>query len=387
MLGNKYKELEKNIISNTDRFSLTKKQIKELKNDLNKSTILITGAAGSIGSIFIKRILKFNFKNLILIDKDENQLTELNRELVISSNKKTITNIRFICTDLNLFNLHEFIKSFSITHYFNFAAVKHVRSEEEYESINYMFKTNSYSFLPFLKLNKKTKLKKIFSISTDKVANPTSLLGISKSLMEERLAEFKAKNKHIHVSTVRFANVSFSNGSILKYIDDRIREKKVFGIPKNIGRYFITHQEASSLCLKAILSSNDNFILTPDENLFNEISSIKDLSEKIMSYYNLKPVYKKSKKMKKNELFVSLNNQNTHGQKNYEEFYSNNEVPLSFNDEKNLRQIKLKKRINTSYVLELLFKSKSKAEHLKIVKGIYKDYKIKRDVIAVSKII
>ena len=110
-----------------------------------------------------------------------------------------------------------------ISQYFNFAAIKHVRSEEYLDSLKYMFKTNSESFCP-----KKSRLKLFFSISSDKAVLPQSLLGISKFLMEKKLSQF-AKNKSIFVSTVRFANVCFSEGSYLKYAKERI-EKSIIWI-------------------------------------------------------------------------------------------------------------------------------------------------------------
>ena len=84
-----------------------------------------------------------------------------------------------------------------------------------------MFKTNSINFIP----KKLSNLKKIFSISTDKTVNPSSILGVSKYLMEVNLSKYK--NKNIFVSSVRFANVAFSNGSILKYVVDRLIQKKL----------------------------------------------------------------------------------------------------------------------------------------------------------------
>ena len=117
---------------------------------------MVTGGAGSIGSQFCKDILKFNFKALFIIDKDENQLTELNRELILLCDKKKLNKIRYICADLLVFNIDDFIKNHLITHYLNFAAIKHVRTEEELDSIKYMFLTNTNNFLP----KKSYKLKK-----------------------------------------------------------------------------------------------------------------------------------------------------------------------------------------------------------------------------------
>ena len=134
-----YHPIESKVISNKNRFALKKKDLTELKKDFFNSSILVTGGAGSIGSQFCKDILKFNFKALFIIDKDENQLTELNRELILLCDKKKLNKIRYICADLLVFNIDDFIKNHLITHYLNFAAIKHVRTEEELDSIKYMF--------------------------------------------------------------------------------------------------------------------------------------------------------------------------------------------------------------------------------------------------------
>lgn len=149
-----YLPLERKIISSKNRFVLLKKDLIEINKDFKKNNLLITGAAGSIGSQFVKDIIKFNFnfKSLILLDKNENQLTELNRELLLLKNFK-INKVNFICSDLTFLNLDSLLASKKITHYLNFAAVKHVRSEENIESIKYMIKTNAMSFLPKKKIS------------------------------------------------------------------------------------------------------------------------------------------------------------------------------------------------------------------------------------------
>ena len=296
-----YKYYENKIISNKDRFKLSSKDEREIKNGFNNANVLILGASGSIGAVFSKRILKFNFKTLYLMDKNENELTELNRELILLVSRQKLNKINYICTDLNTLNLDNFIKKNKITHYLNFSAMKHVRSEEELISLKYMFITNSKNFLP----SKKYNLKKVFSISTDKTVNPSSLLGISKTIMEKKLSKFKNNNKKVFVSSVRFANVSFSNGSILKYVLDRMNHKKFFGVPRTIRRYFITHDEASSLCLKSLLKRNDEMILTPNDSYLKKDYLITDLVSKILRINHYKPKYL-SKINKKKSNFQEL---------------------------------------------------------------------------------
>ena len=153
---NTYLPLEKKIISKKNRFPLFKKDLIEIKKDFRKKNILIIGAAGSIGSQFVKDIIKFdiNFKRIFLLDKNENQLTELNRELLLSKKIK-INKIEFICSDLTSLDVDSFLVLNKITHYLNFAAVKHVRSEENLESIKYMIKTNFIVFIIIKLMEKK----------------------------------------------------------------------------------------------------------------------------------------------------------------------------------------------------------------------------------------
>ena len=268
------KYLENKLVSSKNRFTLSKIQKREINSKLNGSNILVIGAAGSIGSEFCLELLKKKFEKIFMLDKDENELTELNRKINLSNFKK-INQLEYICSDAVNFPFQQFVKIKNINHIFNFSALKHVRSEENIFSMQYMFDVNSIYFL-----NKKfpRNLKSIFSISTDKVNKPQSMLGISKKLMENVLAEIKSKNQKIHVSSVRFTNVSFSKGSILKNILDKATKRKVLGIPVSVNRYFITHSEAVALCLKTLLKDNDGYIVQPSSNHSGKNLSIYNLS-------------------------------------------------------------------------------------------------------------
>ena len=125
---NYYGQFENKIIANTNRFKLKNQQIKQIANKFLGSNVLVIGAAGSIGSMFTMELLKYKFNKIYLIDKDENQLTELNRELILKDKKKIIK-FEFICNDLNLLYIHKFIFEKKINNYLNFSAIKHVRSE------------------------------------------------------------------------------------------------------------------------------------------------------------------------------------------------------------------------------------------------------------------
>ena len=222
-------KLEKILISKKNRFKLSLSQKKEIFQKVSNKNHIIIGAAGSIGSVFSKYLLSYNPKKIFLIDKDENELTELNREL--NAYKKKNCEIHYICCDVLNLNLKNFSSVNKITGIYNFSALKHVRSEENKISSNYMFKVNSAHFL---NISYPKNVKYIFSVSTDKANIPSSLLGVSKKLMEHTLFEIKKKNKKKDICSVRFTNVSFSKGSILKSIYDRCIRGGTFGIPINV---------------------------------------------------------------------------------------------------------------------------------------------------------
>ena len=320
---NLYKHFEIEIISKVNRFKISKKDLSELKKSFQNKTILISGAAGSIGSQFSKDIFKYNFKikKIIFLDKDENMLAELNRELLLLKNFRKV-NKEFVCSDLNSMDISDILLKYKVQFYLNFAAIKHVRSEENIQSIKYMFKTNSIKFMP----RKLKNLKKIFSISTDKTVNPSSILGVSKYLMEMNLS--KNKDKDIFVSSVRFANVAFSNGSILKYVVDRLIQKKQFGVPINIKRFFITHSEARNLCFKALLKRNNKKIVIPNSKTLDKDYLLTELVEKITRKFNLTPkFYKKGNIINnyRNKICYILLTPISDGQKSFEELVSKKE--------------------------------------------------------------
>jgi len=376
-------ELESKIISKKNRYKLSKIEELEIKKKLSNQNILISGACGSIGKFFTKKILNYNFKNLYLLDKNENDLVELNRDITLLNTKK-IKKIQFICTDITSFSLDDFLLNHKIHHYYNFAAIKHVRSEEYLDSLKYMFKTNSSKFCP----QKKNSLKILFSISSDKAVLPESFLGISKYFMEEKLSNFAKKNKSVFVSSVRFANVSFSEGSYLKYVKERIEKKISFGLPLKIKRYFITHDEAISLCFKSILKKNKNKILMPSDKIIIDEYKLSFLVKKLLKLYGYKIKYsKKIIAIKKNLFPVVVYEKNLEGQKNYEEFYDKSKHNVEHDEDCQTMKINLSNKYKANTVIQKLLKLKSKQEIIKLIQKKDKNFKPKKNTIKVSELI
>ena len=381
MNKNFYTSLEKKLISSENRFILQVRDLYELKKIFKDKTLLISGSAGSIGSQIVLDLYKYQFrpKKIYLLDKNENQLTDLNRTILLQRKK---ISVEFICTDLITFNLDNFIRDNKIQIYMNFAAAKHVRSEENIYSIQYMLKTNSFNFLPKNKYN----LERVFSVSTDKTVNPTSVLGISKNLMEKMLVKFSNKKK-VFVSTARFANVSFSNGSILKYVVDKANALEPFGVPKKVRRFFITHSEASSLCLKALLNRNNKKIIIPNPSILEKDILISDLTKKILLF--LKVNYKFSEKKFKfnnnNKLFVYLSPSISDGQKFRETLYSSEEKIFKDEDISIIKTDLHPSKIKFLDLKKKLFTCKNTQDLKKNLKKFFKKYKPPKRYKSVSK--
>tara|TARA_B110000008_G_C16897674_1_gene535427 strand:+ start:112 stop:1266 length:1155 start_codon:yes stop_codon:yes gene_type:complete len=381
--NNNITKFEKKIISKKNRFIFLKKDLLEIKKIISKKNILILGAAGSIGASFSLYLIEHfsSFNKIFLLDKNENDLTDLNRAIV--SHNKNI-DVDYICSDLNEINLDNFLSKKKINILLNFAAVKHVRSEENIESIHYMIKTNSLNFLP----NKKNFLEKIFSISTDKTVNPQSILGISKDLMEKKLLEFSKKN-NIFVSSARFANVSFSNGSILKYAYESLLANNRFGIPLKIRRFFITHEEAVHLCFKSILERNNKMIVVPSPKILKKDFLLKYLVSEIAK--NLKKRIRYVNKFKKNSYKklneILLTKPNTHGQKIFEELFDKREV-IVIDEDKTIVKVEMRlHRIDINKFMQRIFKISNVHFLKKEVRKVYKKYSIKKRLSFLSKTI
>ena len=376
-------QLEKKVISSKNRYKLSLAEKNEIKKKLFNQNILIIGACGSIGKQFTKQIYKFNFKKIYLLDKNENELVELNRDLVLLNIKK-VKKTQYVCTDITSFNLDEFLLNSKITHYYNFAAMKHVRSEEYLDSLKYMFKTNSDKFCP----TKKNYLKLFFSISSDKAVLPKSLLGVSKYFMEEKISNFSKKNRSVFLSTVRFANVCFSEGSYLKYVKERIEKKISFGLPINIKRYFITHEEAISLCFKAILKKNKNKILMPSDRILSKEYSFSSLVKKILNIYGYKIKYsKKVLSVKRSSFPVVVIDNNLEGQKNYEEFYNRDIDQVTYDNDNQTMKIDLVSRMDVNLIVKKIPKQKTKKEIIKLIQRKIKNFIPKKNSIKVSHLV
>ena len=308
----------------------------KLTKEIKEKSVLVIGGAGTIGSSYIIAALKHNPSELIVVDTNENGLTELTRRLRSDSN--IIVPDSYLTYPMS-FNSDVFYKmlkkhgSFDIVA--NFAAHKHVRSEKDSFSIEAMIKNNvldAKNFLDYLKLNKPSHF---FCVSTDKAANPVNVMGASKKLMENVIMSY---SNDIKITTARFANVAFSNGSLLYGYIERLLQRQPISCPSDVKRFFVSPEESGEICLLTCILGNSGDIYFPKLNE-NQLVNFKSITEDFFKFLNKDIKICKSEKEAK-EIALDLSDSSsypvyffktdTNGEKLYEEFYtSEDEVNLN----------------------------------------------------------
>lgn len=232
-----------------------------LQNEIENRAVLVIGGGGTIGSNYIKSLLQFKPAKLVVIDNNENALTELVRDIRSTPGLKVPDN--FITYPINfsstIFNkIYQFHKPFDIVA--NFAAHKHVRSEKDIFSVEAMLENNLLHAHKLMQLLEQENPAHFFCVSTDKAANPVNIMGATKKLMEEMVLSFAASLK---CTTARFANVAFSNGSLPDGFLNRIKYNQPLSVPSDVTRYFISPQESGDICMLASILGNSGEIYFP----------------------------------------------------------------------------------------------------------------------------
>ena len=304
-----------------------------LANEINYRSVLVIGGAGTIGGSFVKAILKFRPNKLFVVDLNENGLTELVRDLRSSTAYNIPDDFKTYPIDFASPVFERILKNegpFDIVA--NFAAHKHVRSEKDHYSIEAMIENNVLKAKKLLDLLLELPPKHFFCVSTDKAANPVNVMGASKKLMEETIL---ACSEYIPITTARFANVAFSNGSLLAGFMERLAKRQPLSSPSDVRRYFVSPQESGELCLIACVlgASSDIFFpkLMPDEMI-----TFAEIGNALLQAHGYEPDYcqtEQEARLKATQLadhtskypvyyFLS----DTTGEKMYEEFYTEGEL-------------------------------------------------------------
>jgi nucleoside-diphosphate-sugar epimerase len=306
------------------------KQGEFINSKIKQKKILIIGGAGTIGSNYIKQILKYKPSKLCVVDINENGLTELTRDL--RSSYLLDYKPEYITYPVNLLS-DTFDKIFFSDHFdivANFSAHKHVRSEKDKISVEALIKNNVYGAIKLLNLCTERSPKFFFSVSTDKAANPVNIMGASKSLMEKLIL---SKKNNFRVSTARFANVAFSNGSLLDGFRYRLNKKQPLSCPSDIKRFFVTPEQSGQICLMATFFGHTGNIFFPKLDFHKDQIFFKDIAIDYLKEQKLEPIYVRSEKEAK-EYDIDINlgkypiyffKTDTTGEKSYEEFYTEEE--------------------------------------------------------------
>jgi len=302
-----------------------------LKNIVNNSNFLVIGGAGSIGQAVVKEIFKRNPKKLHVVDISENNLTELVRD-VRSSFGYIEGDFKTFALDIGSIEYDAFIKSDGKYDYvLNLSALKHVRSEEDPFTLMRMIDVNIFNTDKTIKQSIENGTKKYFCVSTDKAANPINMMGASKRIMEMFLMR---RSMDINISTARFANVAFSDGSLLHGFNQRIEKRQPIAAPSDIKRYFVTPQESGELCLMSCIFGENRDIFFPKLSESLHLMSFADIAIKYLKDKGYEPFLCKDEDEAR-ELIKTLPEQgkwpclftqsDTTGEKDFEEFYTDKE--------------------------------------------------------------
>ncbi|ALG53164.1 UDP-N-acetylglucosamine 4,6-dehydratase [Vibrio parahaemolyticus] len=304
----------------------------ELSKIVSESRFLVLGGAGSIGQAVTKEIFKRNPKKLHVVDISENNMVELVRD-IRSSFGYIDGDFQTFALDIGSIEYDTFIKSDGQFDYvLNLSALKHVRSEKDPFTLMRMIDVNVFNTDKTIQQSIESGAKKYFCVSTDKAANPVNMMGASKRIMEMFLMR---KSEQMSISTARFANVAFSDGSLLHGFNQRIQKRQPIVAPNDIKRYFVTPQESGELCLMSCIFGENRDIFFPKLSEALHLISFADIAVKYLEQLGFEP-YLCSSEDEARELAKTLPEQgqwpclftesDTTGEKDFEEFFTDNEV-------------------------------------------------------------
>ena len=304
----------------------------ELSKIVSESTFLVLGGAGSIGQAVTKEIFKRKPLKLHIVDISENNLVELVRD-VRSSFGYIDGDFQTFALDIGSVEYDAFISSDGEYDYvLNLSALKHVRSEKDPFTLMRMIDVNVLNTDKTIQQSIKKGVKKYFCVSTDKAANPVNMMGASKRIMEMFLMR---RSTEIEISTARFANVAFSDGSLLHGFNQRIQKRQPIVAPNDIKRYFITPQESGELCLMSCIFGENRDIFFPKLSESLHLITFAEIAVKYLIDLGYEPFLCKEENEARNLVEILpahgkwpclFTESDTTGEKDFEEFFTDSEV-------------------------------------------------------------
>jgi FlaA1/EpsC-like NDP-sugar epimerase len=301
-------------------------------NAIKGKAILVIGGAGTIGSAYIKSILPFEPRSITVVDYNENGLTELVRDLRSTPHLPVPSSFITYPFDFGSPLLAKLLSSHSFDVIASFAAHKHVRSEKDIIAVEAMIQNNVFNTWNLLNLAKSHNIDSVFAVSTDKASNPVNVMGGSKKLMENILLSF---SDQLQVTTARFANVAFSNGSLLDGFMHRMALGQPLAAPNDVKRYFVTPSESGAICMLASLLGDSSDIFFPKlaEDSMKTFSEIADqflyelgLTPEICASENEAKEKTATRSPLSSTYPVFYFQSETTGEKSFEEFFTKEEI-------------------------------------------------------------
>lgn len=304
----------------------------DLQNIVSSSKFLVIGGAGSIGQAVTKEIFKRRPIKLHVVDISENNMVELVRD-IRSSFGYIQGDFQTFALDIGSQEYDAFINADGKYDYvLNLSALKHVRSEKDPFTLMRMIQVNIFNTEKTINQSIEKDVKKYFCVSTDKAANPVNMMGASKRIMEMFLMR---KSQDISISTARFANVAFSDGSLLHGFNQRIQKRQPIVAPNDIKRYFVTPQESGELCLMSCIYGENRDVFFPKLNENLHLITFAEIAVKYLHNLGYEPYLCKDEEEarilidtlpQEGKWPCLFTKSDTTGEKDFEEFYTNDEV-------------------------------------------------------------
>jgi len=261
---------------------------KEIDTALRGKKFLVVGGGGSVGRALVKQLFSRGVEKLHVVDLSENNLAELVRD-IRSSLGYGVRDFKTYCVDCDSLHFRRYLREEGVFDWvINVSALKHVRSERDPYTLMRMVRVNVLNTWSLLELSAESSIARFFSVSSDKAVNPANVMGATKRVMELILARWAER---VETCAARFANVAFSDGSLLDSFWRRLQNGQPLSVPTDIKRFFITQEEAGLLCLASVALAETSEIFFPKPIGDIEPRTFLEIAERFLSKLGLKPVY------------------------------------------------------------------------------------------------